>query len=121
MKFFFITIGDIYLSLLCYIYIYVYMYMCICMYLFCCYWIYFHLNCLVAVVSQLGVQVDLLVRTMLGNPAMLTIKASQCHLIGCALAVDMLILHDEHPAFRYLFLFLVIYSDQAPAHCIYGI
>lgn len=34
---FFITIGDIYLSLLCYIYIYVYMYMCICMYLFCCY------------------------------------------------------------------------------------
>jgi hypothetical protein len=78
------------------------------------------LNCLVAVVSQLGEQVDLLVRTMLGNPAMLTIKASQCHLIGCVLAVDMLILHDEHPAFRYLFLFLVIYSDHAPAHCIYG-
>lgn len=45
---------------------------------------------------------DLLVKKVLGGQVMLIIKASWCHLIGCALFVVASILHDEHPAFRFV-------------------
>jgi len=54
--------------------------------------------CFLSAVSQLGGQVDLLVKINL-----VSTEKSQCHLIGCAPFVAVSILQGVHPAFRFVY------------------